>query len=167
MPPKYQPDRYYIRHLPNKRIHLFTTIQFICLVVLVVIKLTPASIALPVFVLLLVVVRKLMNKIFTEKELAILDDRLPEFIKRKKADEKKKKGTHLPTEHNTIVPISSNINISAELNRCNLWRHLDEEHKPRYRKNPGLATEDWRAASPKDEGIKFEVTNPSVKESSV
>eukprot|EP00118_Oscarella_pearsei_P017796 m.178903 g.178903 ORF g.178903 m.178903 type:complete len:247 (+) comp39196_c0_seq8:2718-3458(+) len=142
MPPKYQPDRYYIRHLPNKKIHSFTAIQFGCLLILIVVKLTPASIALPIFVLLLVLVRKLMGRLFSEEELDVLDDRLPEFVKRKKADEKKKKEARQrrPSVGNgyavdAVIPVSSKINISAELNRCSLWKQLDDEHCTRQRKH--------------------------------
>ena len=42
-------------------------------------------------VVALILVRKLMSKMFSKEELEILDDRLPEFVKRKRADEKKKK----------------------------------------------------------------------------
>jgi len=38
MPPKYQPDYMYLRHVPLRRVHLFTAIQIICLIGLWVIK---------------------------------------------------------------------------------------------------------------------------------
>jgi len=38
MPPKYQPDYMYLRHVPLRRVHLFTTIQIVCLIGLWVIK---------------------------------------------------------------------------------------------------------------------------------
>lgn len=37
-PPKYQPDYKYIRTIPIRRVHLFTVIQIICLILLLVIK---------------------------------------------------------------------------------------------------------------------------------
>ena len=38
MPPKYQPDYMYLRHVPLRRVHLFTAIQIICLIGLWMIK---------------------------------------------------------------------------------------------------------------------------------
>ena len=38
MPAKYQPDYDYLRHVPIRRVHLFTAIQIICLIVLWVVK---------------------------------------------------------------------------------------------------------------------------------
>jgi sodium bicarbonate cotransporter 5 len=108
MPAKYQPDRYYIRHVPNKKIHLFTIIQLICLAALCVIKLTEAGIVLALVVVALVLVRRLMSKLFSKEELEILDDQLPEFVKRKRADEKKKEKAGLlsisHTTHTSLGP---------------------------------------------------------------
>jgi len=38
MPPKYQPDYMYLRHVPVRRVHLFTAIQIVCLIGLWVVK---------------------------------------------------------------------------------------------------------------------------------
>ncbi|NXN48611.1 S4A4 protein, partial [Rynchops niger] len=50
MPAKHQPDLPYLRHVPLRRVHLFTVIQLLCLALLWVIKSTVAAIIFPVMV---------------------------------------------------------------------------------------------------------------------
>ncbi|NXE55164.1 S4A4 protein, partial [Casuarius casuarius] len=50
MPAKHQPDLIYLRHVPLRRVHLFTFIQMLCLAVLWVLKSTVAAIIFPVMV---------------------------------------------------------------------------------------------------------------------
>ena len=51
MPTKYQPDYSFVRNVPIKRVHLFTAIQTLCLVVLWVVKsIKSISIAFPLMV---------------------------------------------------------------------------------------------------------------------
>ena len=51
MPVKYQPDYIYLRHVKLLRVHLFTLIQFICFVIMWVIKsIKETSITFPVMV---------------------------------------------------------------------------------------------------------------------
>lgn len=51
MPKKYQPDHMYLRHVPIKRVHLFTLFQIVCLAVLWVVKMIKSiSILFPVMV---------------------------------------------------------------------------------------------------------------------
>lgn len=50
MPAKHQPDLLYLRHVPLRRVHLFTFIQVLCLAVLWVLKSTVAAIIFPVMV---------------------------------------------------------------------------------------------------------------------
>ncbi|KAH9523267.1 hypothetical protein Btru_066239 [Bulinus truncatus] len=91
-PAKYQPDFIYLRHVPIKRVHIFTIIQIFCLAVLWVIKSVKAvSIIFPVMVLGTCFVRKAMDYIFTQRELKWLDDLMPEATRKAKEDEKKKK----------------------------------------------------------------------------
>jgi len=55
MPPKYQPDYMYLRHVPLRRVHLFTAIQIVCLIGLWVIKtIKEISIIFPVMVRIIV-----------------------------------------------------------------------------------------------------------------
>uniref|UniRef100_A0AAQ4PGI7 Anion exchange protein n=1 Tax=Gasterosteus aculeatus aculeatus TaxID=481459 RepID=A0AAQ4PGI7_GASAC len=91
MPAKHQPDLIYLRHVPQRRIHLFTFIQALCLAFLWILKSTVAAIVFPVMILALVAVRKAMDYVFSQHDLSYLDDVIPEKDKKKKEDEKKKK----------------------------------------------------------------------------
>ncbi|NWI31731.1 S4A4 protein, partial [Sula dactylatra] len=50
MPAKHQPDLAYLRHVPLRRVHLFTITQLLCLALLWVLKSTVAAIFFPVMV---------------------------------------------------------------------------------------------------------------------
>lgn len=50
MPAKHQPDYVFLRHVPLRRIHLFTLVQIVCLAVLWILKSTVAAIIFPVMV---------------------------------------------------------------------------------------------------------------------
>ncbi|XP_062273963.1 solute carrier family 4 member 4a isoform X4 [Scomber scombrus] len=91
MPAKHQPDLVYLRHVPLRKVHLFTFIQILCLAMLWVLKSTVAAIIFPVMILALVAVRKAMDYMFSQHDLSFLDDIIPEKDKKKKEDEKKKK----------------------------------------------------------------------------
>ncbi|XP_078406945.1 electrogenic sodium bicarbonate cotransporter 1-like [Cetorhinus maximus] len=87
-PAKHQPDLIFLRHVPLRRIHLFTLLQVLCLVLLWVLKSTAAAIIFPVMLLALVGVRKAMECVFSRHDLNWLDDAMPE--KENKALEEKK-----------------------------------------------------------------------------
>uniref|UniRef100_A0A6Q2YTB0 Anion exchange protein n=1 Tax=Esox lucius TaxID=8010 RepID=A0A6Q2YTB0_ESOLU len=89
MPAKHQPDLVYLRHVPLRKVHLFTFIQILCLALLWVLKSTVAAIIFPVMILALVAVRKTMDYMFSQHELSFLDDVIPEKDKKKKEDAKK------------------------------------------------------------------------------
>lgn len=91
MPAKHQPDFIYLRHVPLRRVHLFTFIQIVCLALLWILKSTVAAIIFPVMILALVAVRKAMDYLYSQHDLSFLDDVIPEKDKKKKEDEKKKK----------------------------------------------------------------------------
>ncbi|XP_071600287.1 electrogenic sodium bicarbonate cotransporter 1 isoform X4 [Heliangelus exortis] len=91
MPLKHQPDFIYLRHVPLRRVHLFTFLQVVCLALLWILKSTVAAIIFPVMILALVAVRKAMDYLFSQHDLSFLDDVIPEKEKKKKEDEKKKK----------------------------------------------------------------------------
>ncbi|XP_078716509.1 sodium-driven chloride bicarbonate exchanger-like isoform X5 [Lampetra fluviatilis] len=86
MPAKHQPDFIYLRHVPLRKVHLFTAVQFTCLVLLWVIKASAAAIVFPMMVLALVFIRKLLDFCFTKRELSWLDDLMPESRKKKLED---------------------------------------------------------------------------------
>ncbi|KAF5915090.1 hypothetical protein HPG69_003591 [Diceros bicornis minor] len=95
MPAKHQPDHAFLRHVPLRRIHLFTLVQILCLAVLWILKSTVAAIIFPVMILGLIIVRRLLDLIFSQHDLAWIDNILPEKEK-KETDKKKKrrKGAH-------------------------------------------------------------------------
>ncbi|XP_042621396.1 electrogenic sodium bicarbonate cotransporter 4-like [Cyprinus carpio] len=100
MPAKHQPDFVFLRHVPLRRVHLFTLVQITCLAVLWILKSTVAAIIFPVMILGLMVVRKTLDLVFSQHDLAWLDDILPDKDKKKKEDEKKKKEKKKAKEHN-------------------------------------------------------------------
>ncbi|XP_078287435.1 electroneutral sodium bicarbonate exchanger 1-like isoform X3 [Rhinoraja longicauda] len=149
MPAKHQPDFIYLRHVPLRKVHLFTFIQLTCLILLWVIKASPAAIVFPMMVLALVFVRKLMDLCFMKRELSWLDDLIPES-KKKKIDDAKKVKEHgesekmldpgdssvqLPMESRKLLqsPVKSNIyrcdpsdiNISDEMSKSTVWKALN------------------------------------------
>ncbi|KAG7490246.1 electrogenic sodium bicarbonate cotransporter 1 isoform X2 [Solea senegalensis] len=89
MPAKHQPDLIYLRHVPLRKVHLFTFLQVLCLALLWILKSTVAAIIFPVMILALVAVRKGMDYMFSQLDLSYLDDVIPEKDKKKKEDEKK------------------------------------------------------------------------------
>uniref|UniRef100_UPI00398EEC1A sodium bicarbonate cotransporter 3-like isoform X5 n=1 Tax=Pristiophorus japonicus TaxID=55135 RepID=UPI00398EEC1A len=151
MPAKHQPDLIYLRYVPLWKVHIFTVIQLTCLVLLWVIKVTPAAVVFPMMVLALVFIRKLLDFCFTKRELSWLDDLMPESKKKKLEDlQKKKKETEeaqrmlevaesgtvqLPLEGGNILKIPvksikyspddpSVVNISDEMAKTAVWKAL-------------------------------------------
>nr|XP_020441437.1 electrogenic sodium bicarbonate cotransporter 1-like isoform X1 [Monopterus albus]XP_020441438.1 electrogenic sodium bicarbonate cotransporter 1-like isoform X1 [Monopterus albus] len=111
MPAKHQPDLVYLRHVPLRKVHLFTFIQVLCLALLWILKSTVAAIIFPVMILALVAVRKVMDYMFSQHDLSFLDDIIPEKDKKKKEDEKKKnKQASLDSEaEDSDCPYSENV----------------------------------------------------------
>uniref|UniRef100_A0A8C6VRP7 Anion exchange protein n=1 Tax=Naja naja TaxID=35670 RepID=A0A8C6VRP7_NAJNA len=99
MPAKHQPDYAYLRHVPLRKIHLFTTTQIICLAILWILKSTVAAIIFPVMILALILVRKMLDFVFSQHDLAWIDNIIPEKEKvDDKKKEKKKKGQRTEQE---------------------------------------------------------------------
>ncbi|XP_040915337.1 electrogenic sodium bicarbonate cotransporter 4 [Toxotes jaculatrix] len=121
MPAKHQPDFSFLRHVPLRRVHLFTLVQIICLAVLWILKSTFLAIIFPVMILGLMVVRKLMDVMFSQHDLAWLDDILPDKDKKKKEDEKRKmkeKKTAEPeSDEEEVNPYSTVTSDQNELDR--------------------------------------------------
>lgn len=91
MPVKYQPDFLFLRQVPLKRVHLFTAIQFACLVVLWVVKSWfYTSILFPLMLVVMIGIRKSLDCVFTHRELKILDDLMPEMTRRAAIDDMNK-----------------------------------------------------------------------------
>eukprot|EP00079_Xenopus_tropicalis_P036719 XP_017950490.1 PREDICTED: sodium bicarbonate cotransporter 3 isoform X3 [Xenopus tropicalis] len=147
MPAKHQPDLIYLRYVPLWKVHVFTVIQLTCLVLLWVIKASSAAVVFPMMVLALVFIRKLLDFIFTKRELSWLDDLMPES-KKKKEDDKKKKAKEeaermLQAEESDVqidyegrnllqIPVKnlkysldpSVVNISDEMAKTAQWKAL-------------------------------------------
>uniref|UniRef100_A0A8D1V4T4 Anion exchange protein n=1 Tax=Sus scrofa TaxID=9823 RepID=A0A8D1V4T4_PIG len=115
MPAKHQPDYAFLRHVPLRRIHLFTLVQILCLAVLWILKSTVAAIIFPVMILGLIIVRRLLDLIFSQHDLAWIDNILPEKEK-KEVDKKKKrrKGTQEDSDEEPQFPPPSVIKIPME-----------------------------------------------------
>ncbi|XP_069770116.1 sodium bicarbonate cotransporter 3-like isoform X5 [Narcine bancroftii] len=151
MPAKHQPDLIYLRYVPLWKVHIFTVIQLVCLILLWIIKASPAAVVFPMMVLALVFIRKLLDFCFTKRELSWLDDLMPESKKKKLEDmHKKKKETEeaqrmlevaesgtvqLPLEGGNILKIPvksikyspddpSVVNISDEMAKSAVWKAL-------------------------------------------
>jgi anion exchange protein len=89
MPSKYQPSYIFLRHVPLRRVHLFTCVQILCLALLWIVKtIKSISIIFPLMVLAMCFVRKGLDWVFTRHELKWLDDIMPEVHKREKEDKK-------------------------------------------------------------------------------
>ncbi|XP_062867564.1 electrogenic sodium bicarbonate cotransporter 1 isoform X2 [Trichomycterus rosablanca] len=109
MPAKHQPDLIYLRHVPLRRVHLFTFVQVLCLALLWILKSTVAAIIFPVMILALVAVRKAMDYVFSQHDLGYLDDIMPEKDKKKKEDEKKKKKKKGSIDSDTNYEVSRRL----------------------------------------------------------
>uniref|UniRef100_A0A8C9NRV2 Anion exchange protein n=1 Tax=Serinus canaria TaxID=9135 RepID=A0A8C9NRV2_SERCA len=115
MPAKHQPDYVFLRHVPLRRIHLFTLVQIVCLAVLWILKSTVAAIIFPVMILALILVRRLLDFVFSQHDLAWIDNIIPEKEKKKEDDKKKKKkGNKGDSSSDEEFPPPSVIKIPME-----------------------------------------------------
>ncbi|XP_044752342.1 sodium-driven chloride bicarbonate exchanger isoform X2 [Coccinella septempunctata] len=140
MPNKYQPDYMFLRQVPIKRVHLFTTIQIICLVCLWSIKsFSSTSILFPLMLVVIIGIRKSLDLIFSRRDLKILDDVMPEMTKRHEMlqDEEKNEKTPLDFEPGGNLKIAlangnvmniplSAVNISEEVNKTAIWKQVND-----------------------------------------
>ncbi|XP_026219463.1 sodium-driven chloride bicarbonate exchanger-like isoform X3 [Anabas testudineus] len=151
MPAKHQPDFIYLRHVPLRKVHLFTIIQLSCLVLLWVIKTSKAAIVFPMMVLALVFIRKLLDFIFTKRELSWLDDLMPEWKKKKLEDAAIEEEHSIIAEEEGIVQVPLEGHYKSDPATVNI---SDEMSKGSF---GGV----WKSVSP-SESIKKE---PSAKSS--
>uniref|UniRef100_A0A4W6E4H2 Anion exchange protein n=1 Tax=Lates calcarifer TaxID=8187 RepID=A0A4W6E4H2_LATCA len=134
MPAKHQPDFIYLRHVPLRKVHLFTIIQLSCLVLLWVIKTSKAAIVFPMMVLALVFIRKLLDFIFSKRELSWLDDLMPEWKKKKLEDAAQEVNIIAEEEGIVQVPLEGHyksdpatVNITDEMSKGsfgNVWKSV-------------------------------------------
>uniref|UniRef100_A0A3P8SMP3 Anion exchange protein n=1 Tax=Amphiprion percula TaxID=161767 RepID=A0A3P8SMP3_AMPPE len=137
MPAKHQPDFIYLRHVPLRKVHLFTIVQLSCLVLLWVIKTSKAAIVFPMMVLALVFIRKLLDFIFTKRELSWLDDLMPEWKKKKLEDAAQEEEHSIIAEEEGIVQVPleghyksdpATVNITDEMSKGsfgNVWKSVN------------------------------------------
>ncbi|XP_067244463.1 sodium-driven chloride bicarbonate exchanger isoform X5 [Chanodichthys erythropterus] len=139
MPTKHQPDFIYLRHVPLRKVHMFTIIQLSCLVLLWVIKTSRAAIVFPMMVLALVFIRKLLDFVFSKRDLSWLDDLMPESKKKKMEDAQQEENQCVLMEDEGIVQVPleghykddpSTVNISDEMTKTsfgNVWKGLNTD----------------------------------------
>ncbi|XP_017799361.1 PREDICTED: electroneutral sodium bicarbonate exchanger 1 isoform X2 [Habropoda laboriosa] len=143
MPVKYQPDYMFLRQVPLKRVHLFTTIQLTCLACLWIIKsFSSTSILFPLMLVVMIGIRKSLDLLFTQRELKILDDVMPEPSKKhaddlrqlESGEEQNESMDYGPSGNIQIslangnimkIPMAS-INISEEVNKTGIWQQVNE-----------------------------------------
>ncbi|XP_061943330.1 sodium bicarbonate cotransporter 3 isoform X13 [Apis cerana] len=117
MPVKYQPDYMFLRQVPLKRVHLFTTIQLTCLACLWIIKsFSSTSILFPLMLMVMIGIRKSLDLMFTQRELKILDDIMPEPSKKHAEDLRQLESgeVDLIRSKESISPLTINGTTSAE-----------------------------------------------------
>jgi len=111
MPTKYQPNFTFLKFVQLGRVHLFTLVQALSLIILWAVKsYNKTSIAFPVMLVVICVIRKMIECIFTNGELRALDDLLPERKKdkRKLGYKKSIKGLTLTdSDEEEIVELNS------------------------------------------------------------
>ncbi|XP_076245514.1 na[+]-driven anion exchanger 1 isoform X5 [Calliopsis andreniformis] len=153
MPVKYQPDYMFLRQVPLKRVHLFTAIQLACLACLWIIKsFSTTSILFPLMLVVMIGIRKSLDLLFTQRELKILDDVMPEPSK-KHADDLRQLESGEEQNESSLgygpsgniqislangnivkIPVAS-INISEEVNKTGIWQQVNEvNEKPKQAK---------------------------------
>ncbi|XP_060822766.1 sodium-driven chloride bicarbonate exchanger isoform X15 [Bombus pascuorum] len=117
MPVKYQPDYMFLRQVPLKRVHLFTTIQLTCLACLWIIKsFSSTSILFPLMLVVMIGIRKSLDLFFTQRELKILDDVMPEPSRKHAEDLRQLESgeVDLIRSKESISPLTINGTTSAE-----------------------------------------------------
>ncbi|VDL95810.1 unnamed protein product [Schistocephalus solidus] len=132
MPGKYQPDYPYLSHVRLWRVHLFTVIQLVCLVLLWVIKsIQQVSILFPLMVLAMCFIRKALDFVFTQHELRWLDDILPESScsrnSKKSLPDLNSKTTvdsQPISEPLLLKPDDKPFSVSEEVSKTLIWRQL-------------------------------------------
>jgi len=165
MPKKYQPDYPYLRQVQIGRVHLFTAVQVACFVLLWLIKsFSQTSILFPLMLLIMIVVRKFLDNVFTKKELQVLDDILPAFKRHERQDDEealqqvdpeneRRESTSLRYTNSSVeVPMMNGkvmkiphelikqpeINITEEMNKSGMWKSLEPQNGNEVKAKEGL-----------------------------
>ncbi|ODN05552.1 Sodium-driven chloride bicarbonate exchanger [Orchesella cincta] len=171
MPTKYQPDFIFLRQVPLLRVHIFTLIQLACLIMLWLIKsFKSTSILFPLMLVVMIVVRKLLDFFFTQRELKILDDVMPESTKRRQHEEELKKAEMehheklaigesgnlaIPLANGNVmkIPLSS-VNITEEVNKTGMWKTVNNVNAKEAPANKDKTKEKSREKNARKRGNK-------------
>ncbi|KQS43739.1 anion exchange protein 3 isoform X5 [Drosophila erecta] len=73
MPVKHYPPTSYVKRLRPWKLHLFTSIQVLCLVLLWTVKSSQFSLAFPFFLIMMVPIRQNLTKLYNPEEMQALD----------------------------------------------------------------------------------------------
>ncbi|KRZ13410.1 Electrogenic sodium bicarbonate cotransporter 1 [Trichinella zimbabwensis] len=77
-PVKHQPEFAFLQSVPLLRVHFYTAIQIAAFLLLCIVKYTKEiSMLFPLMLFFMVLLRKLLSRLFTVRELRALDDQLP------------------------------------------------------------------------------------------
>lgn len=69
MPVKHHPQVPFVRRVPTLKMHFFTLVQILALGTLWIVKSSSISLAFPFFLIMMVPIRFLMERVFTPLEL--------------------------------------------------------------------------------------------------
>ncbi|XP_053204629.1 sodium-driven chloride bicarbonate exchanger-like isoform X3 [Panonychus citri] len=163
MPQKYQPDYVFLRHVPTPKVHLFTAIQVSCFAILWLIKsYSKTSILFPLMLVVIIGVRACLDFFFTQRELKLLDDVMPDSARKKAEEEKEDDDSKGEEDDNQMIPNSSlgnvaiplangnilkipvnkfnaepdqcHINITEQLAKSGTWKSIDQSQKSKTNK---------------------------------
>lgn len=82
MPVKHYPPTPYVKKVPTWKMHLFTTIQVLCLAVLWAVKSSKISLAFPFFLVMMVPIRMKLAAMYKPHEIAAVSSENSEsFLK--------------------------------------------------------------------------------------
>ncbi|XP_016842675.1 electroneutral sodium bicarbonate exchanger 1 isoform X5 [Nasonia vitripennis] len=175
MPVKYQPDYMFLRQVPLKRVHLFTLIQLTCLACLWIIKsFSSTSILFPLMLVVMIGIRKSLDLLFTQRELKILDDVMPEPHKKHAEDlrqlengEEHNDSIGFASSGNLQIPLANgnimkipltSINISEEVNKTGIWQQVNEGNDKNKQSNKLINVGKQKKHSKKDAVLSTDET---------
>lgn len=69
MPVKHHPQEAFVRRVPTWKMHIFTAVQVLALIMLWTVKSSQFSLAFPFFLILMVPIRQKMERLFTPLEM--------------------------------------------------------------------------------------------------
>lgn len=113
-PKKYQPDTPYLRHVPTNRVHCFTALQFICLLILACVNELPYNmgVVFPIMLVLLVFVRQfILPRFFQMDDIRMLDNVWPSFQRCRELEREDKLKRQCSKALNLVVCSSGNLKV--------------------------------------------------------